>query len=46
MKNAKLMAMLIKLQSHVIDNDGIEDDVQHELDDKISEIMDKLAEGK
>ena len=44
MKEAKLLAMLMKLQSYVMDNDGIDEDVMLVIDSKITEIMDKLVE--
>lgn len=41
---AELMAMLIKLQSYVMDNDGIDEDVMFAIDAKITRIMNKLSE--
>lgn len=42
----ELMAMLMKLQSYVMDNDGIDEDVMFSIDAKITKIMDKLSEDK
>lgn len=43
---SELMAMLMKLQSYVMDNDGIEEDVMLTIDAKITQIMDKLSGDK
>lgn len=43
---AELMVMLMKLQSYVMDNDGIDEDVMLTIDAKITQIMDKLSEDK
>lgn len=42
----ELMIMLMKLQSYVMDNDGIDEDVMLAIDAKIIRIMDKLSEDK
>jgi nucleoid DNA-binding protein len=45
MNKAELLAMLMKLQSYVIDNGGIDEDVAHVIDNKIEKIKEKLVEG-